>query len=747
MSGEERISFARPVVDVGNATVLSPLLQGTLRRGGMLKAKVASFLIKYNCLTPGVSTVKVTLPFANPQEGEDEKVPVSFMWSIECESNAREGFTVQRPKLATSTSLASTHEEIAADGKAEEKWKVIQYGLSGEMIPFAEPKDLFSVGGDTNTTRFLVGMTMPTKGNRKSIQQAFRQPKLSVKPEGIASPVFLGTGRKGGTVRAAAVNSKSRGQGTKVLDIKYNCIAIGDVTVTVTIPFPDNNFKPVIFTWKKTCGGGLIKDLMMADAYDEPVVAGGEVMPAWSPISGDHSVDSSETSSTFKLTKRRGSKRDTRFQTPVITAEPSKTCNPSLDGNGRKGGTIKAGRNADPSEISVIYNCVERGEVTITMTIPFAMNPDVVISWQKSCGGVARPYFSVMTWESPVVKDGVTYDDWSPEFVGEPFAALVDSSEDETQLYIGLEAKDESNAGFYEPDWSDWMDDVESPSIPPNLMSQTYQRPMVETSNPSICNPSLSNMASKGGTVTSYGDDQQLDVTYHCLRPGKAVVTVTVPIGVYEPVVFSWTKTCKKSFVEGLSVGTDVGADDVVSDGHAAVFFDTSPDAEGRRMVVDKDSGTSTFYVMVDPGVKPMAFDEPVVTANPPICSPRVSGEMRKGGQITSKEGMQLTVRYNCAVGGSTVITMRIPLEDDSLETITWAWRKNNGPAPAVQSAIDHENHYDSSEVMSLLVLVVGLMAVVYCISGKLGGKNETNKGFSRLPQHDTWGMDTSKKH
>ena len=43
-----------------------------------------------------------------------------------------------------------------------------------------------------------------------------------------------------------------------------------------------------------------------------------------------------------------------------------------------------------------------------------------------------------------------------------------------------------------------------------NLMAQTYQRPMIEVSNTQICNPSLSNIASKGGTITSYGDEQQV---------------------------------------------------------------------------------------------------------------------------------------------------------------------------------------------------------------------------------------------
>ena len=284
--------------------------------------------------------------------------------------------------------------------------------------------------------------------------------------------MLLGTGRKGGNLRDTGSTKVGRGgkaggggQGLKDLMVKYNCIAVGSVMITVTIPFPDNNFKPVVFTWKKTCGGGTIKDLSIVNALDEPVVAEGEVMPAFVPVSGDYTVDSLEVSTTFSMTRGAGQTQGKRFGTPKIESVPSDVCNPSIDGNGRKGGMIR-GKGKSAAEVTVLYNCVKRGSVTITMTIPFTMNPDVVVSWTKTCGGIPRQYFSVTTWESPVVKDGVAYDDWSPEFVGESFAAVVDSSDDITSLYLSLDAQDESTVAFYEPDWSDWMDDVESPSVP-----------------------------------------------------------------------------------------------------------------------------------------------------------------------------------------------------------------------------------------------------------------------------------------
>ena len=57
-----------------------------------------------------------------------------------------------------------------------------------------------------------------------------------------------------------------------------------------------------------------------------------------------------------------------------------------------------------------------------------------------------------------VTKDGITFDDWSPEYYNEPFSAIIDSSDDDTAFYIALEAVDETNMAFYEPDWADVSD-------------------------------------------------------------------------------------------------------------------------------------------------------------------------------------------------------------------------------------------------------------------------------------------------
>ena len=183
----------------------------------------------------------------------------------------------------------------------------------------------------------------------------------------------------------------------------------------------------------------------------------------------------------------------------------------------------------------------------------------------EACADTPRQFFSVTTWErGQVVRDGITYDDWAPEYVGEAFAATVDSSEDDSTFYLSLDAVDESNVAFYEPDWADWMDDVEEPEVPESMMPQTFQRPRIQTSNPAVCNPSMSGPAASGGIVSYDSAEAQLDVQYHCLREGRATVTVTIPVGIYRDIVFAWTKLCEveaEVMVAAPSVSADADAD------------------------------------------------------------------------------------------------------------------------------------------------------------------------------------------
>eukprot|EP01045_Picozoa_sp_COSAG04_P009563 COSAG04_NODE_559_length_12608_cov_12.306499_4_plen_77_part_00 len=48
----------------------------------------------------------------------------------------------------------------------------------------------------------------------------------------------------------------------------------------------------------------------------------------------------------------------------------------------------------------VLYNCIQQGEAVITLDIPLAMsNEPLSVSWTKKCGGIARQFFTVSTFD------------------------------------------------------------------------------------------------------------------------------------------------------------------------------------------------------------------------------------------------------------------------------------------------------------------------------------------------------------
>eukprot|EP01052_Picozoa_sp_SAG31_P002629 SAG31_NODE_94_length_26208_cov_6.281091_19_plen_407_part_00 len=397
--------------------------------------------------------------------------------------------------------------------------------------------------------------------------------------------------------------------------------------------------------------------------------------------------------------------------------------------------------------LKVTYNCQTHGSATVTMVVPLPMHDDLHWAWKKTCGGLYRQYLSVSTVEKAVVRDGVTFDDWNLEYAGEPLSATIDSRDDTVSFFLTIDADDSSGLhvpGANTEDWNDWLDAADMPVVPPNMAVQTYERPLVTTSSRAICNPALGGIASKGGTIASYGDgtsgQQQLDVKFNCLKQGIALVTITIPLQVYEDVVFTMTKVCKKEPALGWMIGTAPGEEDVVADGLPWTHFDFSPSADGHRMVVDRSVTFSSFFVWFkETGSNKdhsIAFGAPIVTASPDICSPRISGEMRKGGELSAATPMLLTVRYNCVVGGSTVITVRIPIVDEEHDAVVFAWRKNNGPNPTIEAIVERKKaaipHTFNIVVVGIAVAVILFAAYTMC--SKSGQASKT----AHLQMHAT---------
>eukprot|EP01045_Picozoa_sp_COSAG04_P009561 COSAG04_NODE_559_length_12608_cov_12.306499_2_plen_251_part_00 len=199
--------------------MVSPTVLGRLRRGGEVKEAAAELIVKYNCIAPGSSTLKAVLPFANPDEGEQDKIPVSFMWLINCLSLARPGFTVRQvPMSLPASRWDSGGQAVVTDGDTKRnnedtKWSV-NSGLQGEYLPAKEPADLFTAPAAENATRFVVGMVappaQPQQGSKKRPLQVIPTPShLLDHISPIFSPFFpvfcaFSPSRRGGSNKPQA---------------------------------------------------------------------------------------------------------------------------------------------------------------------------------------------------------------------------------------------------------------------------------------------------------------------------------------------------------------------------------------------------------------------------------------------------------------------------------------------------------------------------------------------------------------
>ena len=91
------------------------------------------------------------------------------------------------------------------------------------------------------------------------------------------------------------------------------------VGAVLEIPFPNDNYAPIILTWKKECGGGYPKDVVIEVAGDV-VFSNAALEQEWDSEAGTYVADSPEASTVFSLAKTRGAKKRTRFDTPIIEA-------------------------------------------------------------------------------------------------------------------------------------------------------------------------------------------------------------------------------------------------------------------------------------------------------------------------------------------------------------------------------------------------------------------------------------------
>ena len=163
-----------------------------------------------------------------------------------------------------------------------------------------------------------------------------------------------------------------------------------------------------------------------------------------------------------------------------------------------------------------------------------------------------------------MVVDGVALDAWHPLYTGEPFSSIVGSTEEETLFYVSMTDDPEhlsnqedvsGEADDLYTDWIDWVVTDKKPQVKSLVkLIQAFGKPKVTSNNMRVCRPSLSGTARKGGTI--FMEPQDLTVRYHCLDKGEAVISVTIPVGIFNDVYFSWTKRCKRDTVKGFMLAS-----------------------------------------------------------------------------------------------------------------------------------------------------------------------------------------------
>ena len=252
--GSVPLTFDAPVLLATNRSIVSPMVIGALQRGASITALGADshvhkdLTVVYNCISPGSTTMELHIPLINFQ-------PIAFRWELVCVGTARRDFTVQ--PWSTTRRIGDAHTVTRIANYLGLFSAAVWDGSScrcescSRGAVCARWAGGFVVDAVDDTTSFLLYMH---ENRTKPSFQAFLQP-IVVASRPIAVPVLGGSARRGGTAYPAAppINNYSIDDRVLVLDVAYNCVATGDVNITVNISFPSDNYATASFTWLKHC--------------------------------------------------------------------------------------------------------------------------------------------------------------------------------------------------------------------------------------------------------------------------------------------------------------------------------------------------------------------------------------------------------------------------------------------------------------------------------------------------------------
>jgi len=342
--------------------------------------------------------------------------------------------------------------------------------------------------------------------------------------------------------------------------------------------------------------------------------------------------------------------------------------------------------------------------------------------------------------EKLVVEDGATLDHWHPMYAQEN-GVIIDAGDTETTFQIQM-AEDPKAVQDAMPMEESYLDEyvdffvedtyasATSAIMRATNLVQTFGRPRVQSSKKGVCRPSLSGSARKGGTATTLPQD--LTVKYNCLNKGESIITVTIPVGIYLDVVFSFTKRCNRDPAKGFMMVPKDSSARVVTNGRAekkyqaeAVqgYVDTSSMA-----VYKKQNKTAAFVASMSRSAGGITYLAPYARSDPPICEPRFDGDMAKGGVLTPMNPQTMIIRFNCHGAGIAIITVRIEFEDDTLDAVQFRVAKDNDSGSPGKGLSTHKGVFKAIGLVLLLLCVLGACCVYWTVRAQ---RSEYNSSYA----------------
>eukprot|EP00742_Colponemidia_sp_Colp-10_P003945 GILJ01004205.1.p1 GENE.GILJ01004205.1~~GILJ01004205.1.p1 ORF type:complete len:803 (+),score=129.02 GILJ01004205.1:100-2508(+) len=484
-----------PVITIKNSNVLDVAPSGPASTAFTCTNTPKDVTFKYICKMAGLAQIQVKI------EIEGDYLPMEFMWIKECKDELREGTNVGTTAGAT---------DVINSGIPV--WNITDDAHRNQYIDRQW------------LAKFYMQMGMAAH------EQTFEPVLLDWSPEDILTVTAEGSLSEGEVVSPRK---------SSLLALFFDCYKRGLANVSVTVvPHPPYQpYRTMTFSFQKQCGGEWREEFDVGTefaGYD--VIMDGKPIGAWSAenVTSDPDsymvIGSAQTITTFFWWIQPFKPNETELGVPFMSYEKNDIVEANM--------TI----NFNKSMILVNYVCNKTGSALFNLTFPMTLYNSPVIYWKKQCGG-KKQGFSITTnsskiegvedavelngkWEQKVVEDGDRKREWDHK----QLTVVSPWNEARTSFIFRMGATLEGLPNWY-----------------------LFSPPNITVTNANILRLTITGNASNGGNMSSEGYPYVLGIAYTCLDDGKINITMNLRLGdgyltgkpdIYEPIKYSWVKTC-----------------------------------------------------------------------------------------------------------------------------------------------------------------------------------------------------------